>query len=73
MVENRPESGLEGVEIGPVARHLLLENDDVKIWQVDSPAGETFWHHYHDLDYVLPYVTEMLGHVKHARCPRVRP
>lgn len=56
----------EGVEIGPVAHHLLLENEDVKIWQVDTPAGETFWHHYHHLDYVLFHTTEMLGAVYHA-------
>jgi hypothetical protein len=56
----------EGVEIGPVAHHLLLENDGIKIWQVDTPAGETFWHHYHDLDYVLFHTSEMFGAVYHA-------
>jgi hypothetical protein len=66
MVEHRRESGPEGVEIGPVAHHLLLENDHVKIWQVDTPAGDTFWHHYHDLDYVLFHTSEMLGAVYHA-------
>lgn len=53
----------DGVHVGPVAHHLLLENDDVKVWQVDTPAGETFWHHYHDLDYVLFHTTEMFGAV----------
>jgi len=66
MPEGRTEPAPEGVEIGPVAHHLLLENEDVKIWQVDTPAGETFWHHYHDLDYVLFHTTEMLGAVYHA-------
>ncbi len=66
MTEVRREPAPEGVKIGPVAHHLLLENEDVKIWQVDTPAGETFWHHYHDLDYVLFHVTEMFGAVYHA-------
>ena len=66
MEGSRRESAPEGVEIGPVAHHLLLENDDIKIWQVDTPAGETFWHHYHDLDYVLFHTSEMLGAVYHA-------
>ena len=49
-----------------MAHHLLLENADVKIWQVDTPAGETFWHHYHDHDYVLFHTSEMFGAVYHA-------
>jgi hypothetical protein len=44
----------------------LFENEDAKVWQVDTPAGETFWHHYHDFDYVLFHTTEMLGAVYHA-------
>lgn len=66
MVETPREREPEGVQIGPVAHHLLFENADIKIWQVDTPAGETFWHHYHDLDYVLFHVTEMFGAVYHA-------
>lgn len=66
MSESRREPAPEGVEIGPVAQHLLLENDDVKIWQVDTPAGETFGHHYHDFDYVLFHTSEMFGAVYHA-------
>lgn len=66
MSEHRREPAPKGVEIGPVAQHLLFENEDVKIWQVDTPAGETFWHHYHDLDYVLFHTSEMLGAVYHA-------
>ena len=66
MSESQRPPAPEGVEIGPVAHHLLLENDDVKIWQVDTPAGETFWHHYHDLDYVLFHTSEMFGAVYHA-------
>jgi len=60
------EPAPEGVEIGPVAQHLLLENEDVKIWQVDTPSQETFGHHYHDYDYVLFYTSDMLGAVYHA-------
>jgi hypothetical protein len=66
MSEEHRETAPAGVKIGPVAHHLLLENEDVKIWQVDTPAGDTFWHHYHDLDYVLFHTTEMFGAVYHA-------
>jgi len=66
MAPTNREPAPDGVKIGPVAHHLLFENEDIKIWQVDTPAGETFWHHYHDLDYVLFHVTEMLGAVYHA-------
>ncbi|MEZ7980997.1 MAG: hypothetical protein QMC74_15030 [Myxococcota bacterium] len=66
MPNHHREPVPEGVELGPVAQHLLLENDEIKIWQVDTPAGETFWHHYHDFDYVLFHTTEMLGAVYHA-------
>ncbi len=52
--------------IGAVAQHLLLENADVKIWQVDTAAGETFPHHYHNHDYVLFHLTSMLGAVYNA-------
>lgn len=41
MAKARRAQAPEGVEVGPVAQNLLLENDDVKIWQVDTPAGET--------------------------------
>jgi hypothetical protein len=56
----------QGRRIGPVAQHLLLENGDVKVWQVDTAPGETFWHHYHNYDYVLFHTTEMLGVVYNA-------
>jgi len=56
----------QGRKIGPVAQHLLLENDEVKIWQVATAPGETFWHHYHNYDYVLFHLTEMLGVVYNA-------
>src|ERR1700751_433090 len=55
-----------GRRVGPVAQHLLLENDDVKVWQVDTAPGETFWHHYHHFDYVLFHTSEMLGVVYNA-------
>lgn len=66
MSNSRREPAPEGVEIGPVAQHLLLENEEVKIWQVDTPPHETFGHHYHDYDYVLFYTSDMLGAVYHA-------
>jgi hypothetical protein len=56
----------EGRRIGPVAQHLLLENEAVNVWQVDTPPGETFWHHYHHHDYVLFHTSEMLGVVYNA-------
>jgi len=49
-----------------VAQHLLLENEAVNVWQVDTPPGETFWHHYHHYDYVLFHTSEMLGVVYNA-------
>ena len=66
MSGDEAQVGSAAVEIGPVAHHLLLENDHVKVWQVDTPAGETFWHHYHHHDYVLFHTSEMLGAVYHA-------
>jgi hypothetical protein len=38
---------------GPVASKLLLENEDVKIWQADVGPGEDFPLHHHAYDYVL--------------------
>ena len=62
----------QGRKIGPVAQHLLLENDEVKIWQVATAPGETFWHHYHNYDYVLFHLTEMLGVVYNAEADHER-
>jgi hypothetical protein len=53
-------------QIGEVAQHLLLENDDVKIWQVDTAPDQTFWPHYHNYDYILFHTSEMLGVVYNA-------
>jgi len=38
---------------GPVASKLLLENEDVKIWEADVGPGEDFPLHHHAYDYVL--------------------
>lgn len=38
---------------GPVASKLLLENDQVKIWEADVGPGEDFPLHHHAYDYVL--------------------
>jgi hypothetical protein len=56
----------EATDIGPVATHLLLENDDVKVWQMNTPPGGTFWRHYHNHDYVLFYTTDVLATVYDA-------
>jgi hypothetical protein len=48
-------------KIGPVATDLLFENDDVKIWQMNRGPKETFWHHYHNYDYILFQITDLLG------------
>jgi len=48
-------------KIGPVATDLLFENDAVKIWQMNRGPGESFWHHYHNHDYVLFQITDLLG------------
>jgi hypothetical protein len=53
--------GEGGPKIGPVATDLLFENDDVKIWQMDRGPGETFWHHYHNYDYIFFQITDLFG------------
>jgi len=50
-----------GPQIGPPATHLLFENDDVRIWQQYAKAGTTYPFHYHDYDYVLFYLTDVLA------------
>ena len=39
--------------LGPVATRLLLENDRVRIWEMDLAPGERSAVHRHDVDYVL--------------------
>ena len=39
--------------LGDVATRLLLENDRVRIWEMDLAPGERGAVHRHDLDYVL--------------------
>lgn len=48
-------------KIGPVATHLLFENEHVKIWQMDTGAGQTYPSHYHNYDYVLFQTTDIPG------------
>ncbi len=38
---------------GDVGTKLLLENDRVKIWEMDLRPGEESADHHHDLDYIL--------------------
>ncbi len=52
--------------IGPPATHLLLANDDVRIWLMDVPADGKQWRHRHDHDYVLFYLTDVLATVHDA-------
>jgi predicted metal-dependent enzyme (double-stranded beta helix superfamily) len=40
-------------ELGPVATRVVLENDDVRVWEMDLAPGEVCGLHHHTLDYVL--------------------
>jgi hypothetical protein len=42
--------------LGDVATRLLMENDRVRIWEMDLAPGEESELHRHDLDYVLVQV-----------------
>jgi quercetin dioxygenase-like cupin family protein len=42
-----------GRELGDVATRLLLENDRVRIWEMDLAPGERSAFHEHRLPYVL--------------------
>ena len=39
--------------LGDVATRLVVENDRVKIWEMDLQPGEASAEHRHDLDYIL--------------------
>lgn len=39
--------------LGPVATRLLVENERVRIWEMDLAPGERSTVHRHDTDYVL--------------------
>ena len=39
--------------LGSVATRLLMENDRVRIWEMDLAPGERSATHRHDLDYIL--------------------
>jgi hypothetical protein len=39
--------------LGPVGTRLLLENDRVRIWELDLPPGGRSDPHRHELDYVI--------------------
>ena len=39
-----------------IATRSLFENEDVRVWEMDVPPGETFGLHHHSNDYVL-YIT----------------
>jgi predicted metal-dependent enzyme (double-stranded beta helix superfamily) len=40
-------------ELGDIATRLLLENDRVKIWEMDLAPGEESDVHEHTMDYIL--------------------
>jgi quercetin dioxygenase-like cupin family protein len=40
-------------DLGPVATRVILENDDVRVWEMDLAPGEVCGLHRHTLDYVL--------------------
>jgi mannose-6-phosphate isomerase-like protein (cupin superfamily) len=42
--------------ITQIATRSLFENQDVRVWEMDVPPGETFGLHHHSNDYVL-YIT----------------
>jgi mannose-6-phosphate isomerase-like protein (cupin superfamily) len=44
-------------QYGPVATRMLMENDDVRVWEMDLKPGEFCGLHHHTLDYVL-YILE---------------
>ncbi len=43
----------DGEEPGPVANHVLYEDDEVRIWEMKLEPGEHSALHSHDLDYYL--------------------
>ncbi len=46
----------DGRKLGDVATRVLMENDRVRIWEMDLAPGEESDLHRHDLDYVLVQV-----------------
>jgi auxin binding protein len=47
----------EQTQYGPVATHLQLENEHVRVWEMDLAPGQICGLHRHTLDYVL-YILE---------------
>ncbi len=37
----------------PVGTRVLLENEHVRVWEIELAPGETLPMHFHDLDYVV--------------------
>jgi quercetin dioxygenase-like cupin family protein len=44
-------------QYGPVGTRMLLENERVRVWEIELAPGETLAMHSHDLDYVVISVT----------------
>ena len=54
MVEPKREQGQPLMDVSSDRfHHLLLENDAVRVFQVQIPPGEETWLHRHDRDYVF--------------------
>ena len=45
-------------KLGDVGTRVLLENDKVKIWELDLAPGESSAWHHHILDYITVGLTE---------------
>lgn len=60
-VADRPSLDAAGRPIGPAASTSLFADDDVRVWLMDVPAGGRFWSHFHDHDYVLFYLTDVVA------------
>jgi hypothetical protein len=61
MAQSQEAQPSSDVKIGPVATDLLFENEQVKVWQMNRGPKEAFWHHYHNHDYILFQITDLLG------------
>jgi hypothetical protein len=61
MSQVREDDSGGNMKVGPVATDLLFENAQVKIWQMNRGPKQAFWPHYHNHDYVLFQITDLLG------------
>ena len=57
----RPTVDAAGRPIGPPATTSLFANDDAHVWLMEVAPGDRFWSHFHDHDYVLFYLTDVVA------------